>query len=273
MIVEDLIIIKLGGSLLTEKSIPYKLKENILSSITIEIRECLDLGLIKNLVLIHGVGSFGHPPVLEYNLHKGFRQKEQLIAMSKTQQIVNKFRTKIATAFLEVGIPVNLMHASSMVVGTKMRITNHDFGPLTGYLSLGMVPLIGGDMMYDKAMGFSVCGGDQIAVTLARELQAKKLVFATDVQGVYDKDPKSGEAAELLTEININEVEKLLNNMDEKTKKDASGKMQGKLLSLISIKDLIKEGLEVVILSMNKKDVLKSYLEAEKPVLTKLTCS
>jgi len=90
------------------------------------------------------------------------------------------------------------------------------------------------------------------------------------VPGVFDKDPKSGEKAQLLREININEIEQMLTKTNETAKTDASGKMLGKLRSLVSIKDRIQEGLEVVILSMNKKGVLKSYLKGEEIELTKV---
>ena len=270
MTTEDLIVLKLGGSLLTDKSTAYKLREDIIKAVAVEIKECIDLGLIKSLVIVHGVGSFGHPPVLKYNLHKGFRNKDQLISMSKTQQIVNKFRKTITTTFLEEGIPINLMHASSMVVGDKMVITDYTFNSLKGFLSLGMVPLIGGDMMYDTSMGFSVCSGDQLAVVLSRVLRANQLLFATDVPGVFDKDPKLGEHAQLLKEININEIEQFLSKTSETAKTDASGNMQGKLRSLISIKDRIREGLKVAILSMNKKDTLKNTLKGQESELTKI---
>ena len=88
MTAKGLLVIKLGGSLLTDKLTAYKLRESVLKAVAVEIKECIDLGLIKSLVIVHGVGSFGHPPVLKYNLHKGFRNKDQLISMSKTQQIV-----------------------------------------------------------------------------------------------------------------------------------------------------------------------------------------
>jgi len=270
MTAEDLILLKLGGSLLTDKSTAYKLREEVIKAVAVEIKECINLGLIKSLVIVHGVGSFGHPPVLKYNLHKGFRNKDQLISMSKTQQIVNELRKAIAITFIEEGVPINLMHASSMIVGDKMVITDHAFTSLKGFLSLGMVPLIGGDMMFDTSMGFSVCSGDQLAVVLTSVLQANQLLFATDVAGVFDFDPKLGEHAQLLKEININEVEQLLSKTSEVAKSDASGKMQGKLLSLASIKDQIREGLEVAIFSMNKKGVLKNYLKGQESELTKI---
>ncbi|GAH52134.1 unnamed protein product [marine sediment metagenome] len=57
---KDVLVFKLGGSLLTGKSTPYTLREEIIKSVAVEIKECIDLGLIKSLVIVHGVGSFGH---------------------------------------------------------------------------------------------------------------------------------------------------------------------------------------------------------------------
>lgn len=267
---ENILVLKLGGSLLTDKSTPYKLRDDNLDRVATEIKECIDLGLIKSLVIVHGVGSFGHPPVLQYNLHKGFKDNNQLISMSKTQQIVNKLRKTIASKFIDKGIPINLMHASSMVVGNKMVITNHAFEGLKGYLSLGMMPLIGGDMMYDDSMGFSVCSGDQLAVLLSRVLNAERLMFATNVPGVYDQDPELGRKAQLFKEININDLDNVLKKFDKSNATDASGRMRGKLLSLVSATDQIKKGLKVAIFSMIEKNTLKKHLKGEKVDLTRI---
>jgi len=263
-------VLKLGGSLLTDKSVKYKLRDDTLNKIAYEIKECIDLRLIEELVIIHGVGSYGHPPVLKYNLHKGFKNQDQLIYLSKTQYKVNSYRSMITKSFLDLEIPVNLIHASSMVIGKNMKITDYFFKSLIGYLSLGMVPLIGGDMMYDDNMGFSVCGGDQLAIIISREIGANHLIFATDVSGIYDKDPKKDPNALLLKEININEIEQIMERMDESNKSDASGRMKGKILSLISAKDLIKNGLEVSIISMMKSGTLKKYLKGQDIDATKV---
>lgn len=270
MTTKNLLVLKLGGSLLTDKTTPYKLNKEVIESIVIEIKECLDLGLIESLVIVHGVGSFGHPPVLKYNLHRGFKDKDQLISMSKTQQIVNELRKTIADVFIDKNVPINLMHASSMVVGNKMVINDFTSEAIEGFLSLGMVPLIGGDMMYDTNMGFSVCGGDQIAVVLSRLLEAKSLMFATDVAGVYNHDPRSNPNAQLLKKLDANDLDQLLMKLDETSKTDASGKMRGKLLSVATVTDLIKEGLKVAIFSMKEKDTLKKYLKGEEVKLTKI---
>jgi len=262
-------VIKLGGSLITDKSTPYTIREN-LDRVAKEIKECIDLGLIEGLVLIHGVGSFGHPPVLKHELHKGFRSPDQLMHLSNTQEIVNQLRYKITKSFQDVGIPINLMHASSMVIGNKMKITEYMFKALKGYLSLGMVPLIGGDMMFDLSIGFSVCSGDQLAVIISREIKANQLIFATDVAGIYDSDPKINKEASLIKEININEIESIVKQLDESKPADASGRMKGKLMTLSSGKDLIRNGLNVAIISMMENNSLKNYLEERQVTATKI---
>ena len=52
--------------------------------------------------------------------------------------------------------------------------------------------------------------------------------------------------------------------------KDATGKMKGKLLAILSIKDQIKNGLEVSIISMRRKGNLKRYLEGKDFDCTKI---
>ena len=150
-----------------------------------------------------------------------------------------------------------------MVIGDKMKITEYMFKALQGFLSLGMVPLLGGDMMFDEHRGYSVCSGDLLAVLLSREIGADRLIFATDVAGVYDKDPKIDSNASLIPEININEIDQLMKKIDA-SNTDASGKMKGKLKSVIPAADLIKNGLDVSILSMMESNNLKRYLEGKR---------
>ncbi len=265
---KEITVIKLGGSLLTDKSTPYKLRDNI-GDIGRELRECMDTDLIESLVLIHGVGSFGHPPVLEHELYKGFKDESQLIYLTKTQNIVNNYRLTLAKNLHDAGIPVNLMHPSSMVLGEKMAVKDYNFKSLKGFLSLGMIPFLGGDLMYDDVMGFSVCSGDQLAVVISKELGAKRLIYATDVEGVFTEDPKSNPNANAINEININTLEGLIQNMKESGTLDASGRMVGKLNSILKAKALITNGLEVSILSMMKSGTLKAFLSGNSSLGTK----
>ena len=270
---KELTVIKLGGSLLTDKSKPYEARKSIIESAARELKACMDEGLIESLVVVHGVGSFGHPPVLEHKLHLGYQGPEQFIPLSKTQRVVNEFRYMLTEEFQKVGLPVNLLHPSSMVVAEKMRIAKTSFDTLKGWLSLGMVPLLGGDLLYDTAMGFSVGSGDVLAVELANQLNAKRLIFAMDVPGIFDDNPRSNPEASLLSEIDIHDISQVLEGMHQIGKLDASGAMKGKLASVGTAMELIEDGLETTLLSMMEYGNLLSLLKGQEVECTRITSS
>ena len=84
-----LLVLKLGGSLITDKSKPYSLRADVLKKAAAEVAGSLRDGIIDKLVIVHGVGSYGHPPVIEHKLYKGFIDPSQLLPLSKTQTKVN----------------------------------------------------------------------------------------------------------------------------------------------------------------------------------------
>lgn len=262
-------VLKLGGSLITDKSKPYKLRTKVLNSVSTEIKNCIEEHLIDRLVVVHGVGSYGHPPVIQYKLYKGFIDSTQLLPMSMTQKKVNELREAVTVSLQKQELPVNLLHVSSMSVASQGQLTSIQLDPVMGFLKIGMVPLLGGDLVYDLKMGFSVCSGDQVAVLLARELKATDLIFATDVSGIYNKEPKTNPDAKLIPEIKLSQMDSMLALASETG--DASGAMKGKILSIKSLGEAINNGLNVGIISMMKSGSLKNFLRGESLEATRFT--
>ena len=263
-------MLKLGGALITDKSKPYSFRSEILNSAAREIRECMDEGLIESLVLVQGVGSFGHPPVLEHKLHKGFQGQKQLLPLTWTQAKVGELRTLVVKALYDAGIPACLMYPSSMMVSEKTRIVRYFLEPLERFLSIGMVPLLGGDIIVDSAMGFSVGSGDPMLTLVAHEIGAKRVIYASDVSGIYDSDPKTNPDAVLFDTVNLSNLDEAIEKMGEAGVEDASGAMQGKVASIEPITDLIRKGLDVSIISMMKYGSLKSLLNGDRSNSTQI---
>jgi isopentenyl phosphate kinase len=176
----------------------------------------------------------------------------------------------IVDSFIKAGIPINLMYSSSMLIRKEGNISYFAFDALKGFFSLGMVPLLGGDIIYDEEIGFSICGGDLLAVILTRELGANQLIFASDVAGVYDKDPKLHSDAVMIQEIKFDRIEAMVQRMEDTNKKDTTGRMKGKLLSIMPLRDLIQNGLEVSILSMKTPNTLKNFLKGNENLATRI---
>lgn len=258
---KEFTIIKLGGALLTDKRQPGSLRREVLVNAAIEIRACLDAGLIQQLILVHGVGSFGHPPVLEHRLHRGYQDESQLLALTYTQHTVMALRCEIAEAMHQAGVPVAMILPSSNMTASAFRLKRSFLDTVEGFLRIGMIPLLGGDVLVDDEVGFSVCGGDQISLHLAEHFGAARLLFATDVSGVYDRDPKKHTDALPISRLSLEDLAAL--TLDAQHQVDASGAMAGKLETIAQAKEMLAEGMEIHLFSMMEPGNLKMLLEGD----------
>ena len=252
-----LTILKLGGALLTDKSRPDSLRTDLLARVAREIRACMDAGLIDQLILVHGVGSYGHLPVLEYMLHRGLQSPDQLMPFSRTQSQVMQLRSAVTEALQKVEIPAVLMLPSSGVMASNFTVTQHFFGPVAGFLRIGMVPVLGGDVPADDVVGFSIYGGDAISVDLARHFQADQLLFATDVDGVFSADPRKDASARRIPQLSLSKMHDVA--LSER-QWDVSGAMAGKLKAIAQISDLMAQGMTVRLFSMLEPGQLQAVL-------------
>lgn len=101
---KELVLIKLGGSVITDKSQPYTAKSEVISFLAQEIKEAWDKGF--RFIVSHGSGSFGHTSAAKYQTALGIKKKEDVFSLAIVQQdaiainrIVNKF-------FLGESLPV-----------------------------------------------------------------------------------------------------------------------------------------------------------------------
>jgi len=141
-----------------------------------------------------------------------------------------------------------------------------NLGAVKGFLDIGMVPVLGGDIVQDAEMGFSVGSGDQVAAILAEELGVTDLVFATDVDGVYDSDPKKNPGERLIPEVNLSRGVAFASS----TNGDASGAMKGKIGALTDLTPEIEAGLNVAIISMMEPGRLSRLLHRKHVTSTRI---
>jgi isopentenyl phosphate kinase len=258
---ERLAIIKLGGSLITDKSIPYTLRDEELKRITKEIAE-----VIGPCVIVHGVGSFGHVPVIERKLYEGFKDADQLPNLSKTMIEVFQLRMAITEALTEAGLAPVIFLPSNIFFMTEGEITGHFSGGFRQFLDLGMTVLIGGDMCADSQRGFSVCSGDKVVQLLSRLLSPNDVIFATDVAGIFTADPKLDEKAELIPHISLAKIDKYEKMADQAATPDITKGMRGKLEEIKRFETILKAGAEVVVLGLKEPGILRRYMDGEQDV-------
>ena len=67
----ELVLLKLGGSVITDKSQPFTAREDTIRRLGREIRQALEDQPNLRLVLGHGSGSFGHVVAQNYRTREG----------------------------------------------------------------------------------------------------------------------------------------------------------------------------------------------------------
>jgi isopentenyl phosphate kinase len=75
---KKLIFIKLGGSLITKKDVPYTARYDIIQQFAKELKEIISKRQDVQFVLGNGAGSFGHYPVIKHNLKNGIQTSDQV---------------------------------------------------------------------------------------------------------------------------------------------------------------------------------------------------
>lgn len=263
-------VTKLGGSVITDKTAKKGLfRKNVVERLAREIKTAKDRGKFS-LILVHGAGSFAHPIAKKYRLNEGYLDTKSSEGFAKTKIGVLELNLLVLKELERAGLAVCIVESSAVIRANSGRIKEFDTKFIETLLAQDIIPLLSGDVVIDEKMGFSIISGDQIVASLAKRFGAKKVVFISDVDGIFDKDPKVYPNAKLMPEINNRNYRNIIKNMKVKNKKDVTGEMKGKILSIK--REL--EGVKVIITNGQKrKNVLKSLVNSTKRTGTVISFS
>lgn len=187
---------KLGGSVITDKSRYCTPRLDDLKRLAREVA-----GAKGPFVIVHGAGSFGHVLAKEHDLARGDDgDPKRRAAFARLLHDVRKLDLLVLEALLDAGlspVPLSTFDLGRTLSGKLLHYPSHT---LKKYLELGLTPVLSGDGVWDPARKFSILSGDWLMLSLARELRPVRAVFATDVDGVHDRDPREP-GARLLAEV------------------------------------------------------------------------
>jgi uridylate kinase len=100
-----------------------------------------------------------------------------------------------------------------------------------------------------------------VAIQVAEFLKATRLIILTDVDGIYDKDPKVFEDAKLLRELNYDSLQKIIVEMSDDTQAAAG---EYKIFDTVSLQILKRSNVIVSIISGSNLDQFKKLWNNEK---------
>ena len=256
-----MIIVKLGGAAITDKTRLSVIKRRAIASIA------RVLAKHRDYIIVHGAGSFGHIPVKKYNLTGPIKSKRQLIGYSKTKASLLKLEIELVSILSKSQIPAAPVAASTCLMADHGRIVSQNFETVASMLKLGLVPCIGGDLVQDISLGASVVSGDQIAANLAIAFHAHTIIFGTDVDGLFTANPKLNHKAKLISTLDLAGLKKWAEKAGPANVPDASGGMRGKLTEILPA---VMAGIKVVIINLNTPSRLEAAMDGKTVKGTKI---
>lgn len=227
-----MIVVKVGGSAITDKKGFRKAKFKNIESLARQIAEVKP----KDFILVHGAGSFGHPFVVEYRL----KEEKDLEGIIRAHMSCVDLNFMVCETMLKYGLKPFPIHPLQTFRLKKGKIL-FDAKIFKSALEEGFIPITHGDLVYDEIdRFFKVLSGDEITLELAKVFKADKVGFATDVKGVY----VNGKLAKIVSWDDID-------NLGFAEGVDVTGGMRGK------VEKILKSGISARIFSL---DELKEFL-------------
>ena len=189
-----------------------------------EVKDCLDMGF--SIAIVVGGGNFWRGKANDFME----RQTSDYIGMLATTMNA----LALQDAFRQIDVPVRVETAIEMRKVAEFYLREK----CEKHLEKGRVVIFG------CGTGNPFFSTDTAAALRAAEINADILVKATNVDGIYDKDPKKYKDAKLIKETTYNEV------LNKKLK----------VMDLTAITLCMEEAIPIIVFNINKHGMLKQAL-------------
>lgn len=257
---EALTVLKLGGSVITEKDRVMTPDLEAIEHLSHEISQAD----IRRLIIVHGGGSFGHPLAKQHNLKGGLQRECQISGVCKTHQAMLELNTLVVNSLIQHNINAFSVCPSSFVVTKKGRIQHPRYDVVQRLLKIGFTPVLFGDTVLDETTGFTILSGDQLVANLAIAFKANRIILGVDVDGLYKSDPKT-ESSALLQYITRRELKTMMHNIEDSKTPDVTGGMLGKIIEMMPA---VNTNIQIIIVNAQTKGSMYKVLTGEEVVCT-----
>jgi len=181
---KSLIFVKLGGSLITDKQQAATVYPEVLRRLAQELRTALDENPEMQILLGHGSGSFGHWEAQHYGTRQGVETPDGWEGFAKVSAAASRLNRIVVDTFLEAGVPVIAFQPSASALAEEGNIVTLAIKPIRQALNAGLIPLIFGDVAFDRAWGGTILSTEDLFVYLAGIMQPERILLLGNAPGV-----------------------------------------------------------------------------------------
>jgi len=245
---KELVFLKLGGSLITDKTQPYTPLLDVMDDLALQIKTALQTHPNLRLVIGHGAGSFGHVPASEYHTRDGLPLPPEPTPLAHRERdetednywkgfaevwyqasTLNRFVMK---ALHKADVLAMSLPPSSSVIASDGQVSVWETTSIRMCLSSGIVPVIFGDVVFDEIRGGTILSTEDLFMHLAHALNPERILLAGLEAAVWANFPERTTKIEKITLASFEEVSV---GVGKSHGADVTGGMQSKVRQMIEL--------------------------------------
>lgn len=238
-----MILIKLGGSIITNKEKPLSPRKKTIEKIAKNLKK-----IEEPMIFVHGGGSYGHYWSVKYDMHtKPKKYNSRGVAVVKTSMV--ELDKIILDIFLKNGLNPYSLPPTDFMAGNK-PISNK-VKEIEKIAKSGLTPISFGDALWYGQNKTYILSGDKIMTILSKILKPRLSIFVLNEDGLY---------SDLKTKKLIYELKGEKATIS-KNSKDVTGGMTRKVEEAIKI---AKMGINVFFVNGNKPERIVKAIKNKK---------
>ena len=260
---KSLVFVKLGGSLITDKSKPYTERPDVIKRLSQEIHNARKKG--AKVLIGHGGGSYPHQPAKQYQTQKGMVSQDSVKGLAIVQDAAARLNRLVVSSLLDAGENAISLQPSAFCVAKSSRIVEGYTKSIEKAIEHDMLPVVYGDVGFDLLQGCCILSTEEIFSFLSRSMKPERIIMCGKVDGVFTADPGKDPKARKIPEVTqktFPDVKKYLTSSDGI---DVTG---GMLLKVQTCLELARSGTECEIINGMKAGNLEKALSGQRGIGT-----
>lgn len=223
--------LKLGGSVLTDKTRPEVLNVKVLQGIASTISEHLQSPTALPLLIGHGGGSFGHHWADRYGTQHGVHDKQGWEGVVRVSDAMGRLNREVVACLISAGVDAISVQPSASAIAEAGALRSMNVDAVGAWLAAGLVPVVFGDVVADRQQGVAIVSTEAVFAFLAPRLHAAHIVLVGE-EAVYTADPRHDRHAERIPLIDPFNIAHVLEQTGTSHGVDVTGGMTSKVRTM-----------------------------------------
>jgi isopentenyl phosphate kinase len=256
---KEIVLLKLGGSLITDKDRPYTARLDKLTELAGELKAARNTNPDLLLILGHGSGSFGHVAAKKHGTRDSVRTAEQWMGFAEVRFQAAELNRFVMQALINASVPAISFPPSSSLISNDRKVIHHNVLTIRKSFDAGILPVVHGDVAFDETRGGTILSTEDVFTFLVDQFSPSRILLAGIEAGVWADFPAR---TRLVKQIQIEDYEKTQAGIGGSASTDVTGGMKAKVEEMLALIQK-NHGLTVQIFSAEENGHLTRALNGE----------